>query len=67
MRSKICNDSLTILAERVVFADDDRKHRPFCVMESSGQYWNESNVKRMWLVMFDIDKFEIIQQMEFRF
>ena len=55
------------MAERVMFADDDRKHRPFCVMESEGQYWTESLVKRMWLVMVDIESFEIFEQMEFRF
>ena len=36
MRSKISNDLLIILTERIMFADDDRKHRPFCVMESAG-------------------------------
>ena len=66
-RKKINDDSLMILAERVMFADDDRKHRPFCVMESEGKYFSESLVKRMWLVMVDIENFEIVEQMEFGF
>ena len=60
-------DSFIIFTERIIFTDDDRKHRPLCVMETAGPYFNESVVNRVWLAMIDIEKFEIVEQMEFRF